>query len=153
MVTDATMRHMTAQPPRALVVDDEMSIVELLQLVLTSDGYEVQTAGTAGEALARVDNGFSPDVVLLDVMLPDMLGFDLVPILRATDGDMPIVFVTARDGPADRLARADGGRRLHREAVLDRRAAGPRQGGSAPRRPPGAPQLRLRRPLPRFFTI
>ena len=35
-------------------------------------------------------------------MLPDMLGFDLVPILRATDGDMPIVFVTARDSPADR---------------------------------------------------
>jgi two-component system OmpR family response regulator len=93
---------MTEHPPRALVVDDEINIVELLQLVLMSDGYEVETAGTAGEALARVDNGFSPDVVLLDVMLPDMLGFDLVPILRATDGDMPIVFVTARDAPADR---------------------------------------------------
>jgi two-component system OmpR family response regulator len=93
---------MTAHPPRALVVDDEMGILELLQMVLTSDGYEVQIALTAGEALAQVDNGFSPDVVLLDVMLPDMLGFDLVPILRATDGDMPIVFVTARDSPADR---------------------------------------------------
>ncbi len=93
---------MTAHPPRALVVDDEMSILELLQLVLTSDGYEVRTALTAGEALAHVDNGFSPDVVLLDIMLPDMLGFDLVPILRATDGDMPIVFVTACDSPADR---------------------------------------------------
>jgi two-component system OmpR family response regulator len=94
---------MTAHPPRALVVDDEPSILALLQLLLTSDGYEVQTAATAGEAVACVDNGFSPDVVLLDVMLPDMLGFDLVPILRATDGDMPVVFVTARDGDADRL--------------------------------------------------
>jgi two-component system OmpR family response regulator len=93
---------MTAHPPRALVVDDEPSIVDLLQMVLASDGYDVQTAGTAGEALARLDDGFSPDVVLLDVMLPDMLGFDLVPILRATDGEMPIVFVTARDGQADR---------------------------------------------------
>jgi two-component system, OmpR family, response regulator len=93
---------MTGHRPRALVVDDEINIVELLQLVLMSDGYEVQTAGTAAEALARVDEGFSPDVVLLDVMLPDMLGFDLVPILRATDGEMPIVFVTARDAPADR---------------------------------------------------
>ena len=94
---------MTAHPPRALVVDDERNILELLRLVLTSDGYQVQTAVTAAEALASVDDGFSPDVVLLDVMLPDMLGFDLVPILRATDGDMPVVFVTARDGPADRL--------------------------------------------------
>ncbi len=94
---------MTAHPPRALVVDDETNIVELLQLILISDGYEVQTAGTAAEALARLDDGFSPDVVLLDVMLPDMLGFDLVPILWATDGEMPIVFVSALDGPSDRL--------------------------------------------------
>lgn len=93
---------MTAHLPRALVVDDEPNIVELLQLILTSDGYEVRTAASGAEALAVLD-GFSPDVVLLDVMLPDTLGFELVPIMRATDGEMPIVFVTARDVPADRI--------------------------------------------------
>jgi two-component system OmpR family response regulator len=93
---------MTTHLPRALVVDDEASIVELLRMILVSDGYEVQTAGSGAEAIAALA-GFSPDIVLLDVMLPDTLGFDLVPILRATDGEMPIVFVTARDVPADRL--------------------------------------------------
>jgi two-component system OmpR family response regulator len=71
-------------------------------MILESDGYEVVTAESAADAIAAL-GGFSPDVALLDVMLPDMLGFDLVPILRATDGDVPVIFVTARDLPADRL--------------------------------------------------
>ena len=94
---------MTTHLPRALVVDDEASIVELLRI----DPRVRRLRGADGrirrpEAIAALA-GFSPDIVLLDVMLPDTLGFDLVPILRATDGEMPIVFVTARDVPADRL--------------------------------------------------
>jgi two-component system OmpR family response regulator len=93
---------MAIHPPRVLVVDDEPSICHLLRMILESEGYEVVTADSAAAAISALDD-FSPDIALLDVMLPDMLGFDLVPILRATDGDVPVIFVTARDLPADRL--------------------------------------------------
>jgi len=92
---------MTALPLRALAVDDDPGICELLRLVLTSEHFIVATAGSAAETLACLET-FSPDVVLLDIMLPDMTGFDLAALIRARV-DAPIIFVTARDVPADRI--------------------------------------------------
>ena len=92
---------MTALPLRALAVDDDPGICELLRLVLSSERFTVATAGSAAETLACLET-FTPDVVLLDIMLPDMTGFDLAALIRARV-DAPIIFVTARDVPADRI--------------------------------------------------
>jgi two-component system, OmpR family, response regulator len=90
-------------PPRVLVVDDEPAIRELLFLTLRFEGWDVRTAedGAAAVSTAR---DFRPDAVLLDVMLPDMDGFEVARRLRAETPRLPVVFVTARDAAADRAA-------------------------------------------------
>jgi two-component system, OmpR family, response regulator len=90
-------------PPRLLVVDDEPAIRELLFLALRFEGWAVRTAED-GAGAVRTAREFSPDVVLLDVMLPDMDGFEVLRRLRAEAPRLPVVFVTARDAPADRAA-------------------------------------------------
>jgi two-component system, OmpR family, response regulator len=131
---------MAIHPSRVLVVDDEPSICHLLRMILESEGYEVVTAESAAAAISALDS-FSPDIALLDVMLPDMLGFDLVPILRATDGDVPVIFVTARDLPADRLRGLTIGddyiaKPFSLEELLARVRIGVRRGGRLERPSP-----------------
>ena len=70
-------------PQRVLVVDDEVSITELLATVLRYEGFDVETAITGVEALRRVAS-FRPDVVLLDVQLPDANGFDILNRIRSS---------------------------------------------------------------------
>src|SRR4051812_44129312 len=89
--------------PRLLVVDDEPAIRELLFLALRFEGWDVRTAEDGAEAVGTAHE-FSPDAVLLDVMLPDMDGFEVLRRLRAESPRLPVVFVTARDAPADRAA-------------------------------------------------
>ena len=87
---------------RVLVVDDEAPITELLSTALRYMGYEVATAGTGGAALESASKS-PPDVVVLDVMLPDIDGFEVCRRLRA-DGDfVPVIFLTARDAEEDRV--------------------------------------------------
>jgi two-component system OmpR family response regulator len=87
---------------RILVVDDESSITELLSTALRYMGYEVATARTGGTALQQA-SAMSPDLIVLDVMLPDMDGFEVCRRLRA-DGDfVPVIFLTARDAEDDRV--------------------------------------------------
>jgi two-component system OmpR family response regulator len=87
---------------RVLVVDDEAPITELLSTALRYMGYEVTTAGTGAAALEAAGRT-SPDVIVLDVMLPDMDGFEVCRRLRA-DGDfVPVIFLTARDAEDDRV--------------------------------------------------
>jgi two-component system, OmpR family, response regulator len=89
--------------PRVLVVDDEPAIAELLSLALEYEGWDVCAAesGTAAVELAR---SFRPDAVLLDRMLPDLDGFEVLRRLRVDSPGLPVVFVTARDGDGDRIA-------------------------------------------------
>ena len=87
---------------RVLVVDDEAPITELLSTALRYMGYEVTTAATGSAALESASKA-PPDVVVLDVMLPDIDGFEVCRRLRA-DGDfVPIIFLTARDAEEDRV--------------------------------------------------
>ncbi|WP_063735066.1 response regulator transcription factor [Streptomyces sp. RTd22] len=82
---------------RILVVDDESRIAELLSTTLELAGYQVGTAATGGEALDRVGRE-RPDLVILDVMLPDLDGFTVCRRLVAADEDHPpVLFLTARD--------------------------------------------------------
>jgi two-component system OmpR family response regulator len=87
---------------RVLVVDDEPNIVDVVSMALRFQGFEVATAATGEEALAQVD-AFRPQIMVLDVMLPDMTGFDVADRLGAQRGHVPIVFLTARDATEDKL--------------------------------------------------
>jgi two-component system, OmpR family, response regulator len=86
---------------RILVVDDEPYIVEMMSLSLRFVGFEVASAGTGREAL-QLASSFRPDLVILDVMLPDTDGFALLHELRA-QRPMPVLFLTARDAMEDKL--------------------------------------------------
>jgi two-component system, OmpR family, response regulator len=87
-------------PARLLVVDDEDALVDLLGDALRFAGYEVHTAGTGFEALRRAAD-LQPDLMLLDVNLPDLDGFEVCRRLRGDGEDVPVVFLTARDEPGD----------------------------------------------------
>lgn len=87
---------------RLLVVDDESSIRELLGTSLRFAGFEVQVAANGNEALQAADQ-FQPDLVVLDIMLPDMNGYTVLRRLRAKSPDIPVLFLTARDDIQDKI--------------------------------------------------
>ena len=85
-----------------LVVDDEPNIVELLSASLRFAGYDVSTASNGTEALKKARE-IDPDLVVLDVMMPGLDGFDVVRRLRADDRHVPVLFLTARDAVEDKV--------------------------------------------------
>ncbi|MEO5876029.1 MAG: response regulator transcription factor [Streptosporangiaceae bacterium] len=87
---------------RLLVVEDEPNIQELLAASLRFAGFEVCTAGDGGEAVLAVQR-HRPDLIVLDVMLPDMDGFDVVRRLRSGGTYTPVLFLTAKDAVEDRI--------------------------------------------------
>jgi len=88
--------------PRILVVDDEPNIAELLSAALTLEGYQVGVAATGAEAIEQV-RSFRPNLVMLDVMLPDFDGTEVCRRLRNQGEQVPIVFLTARDATQDKV--------------------------------------------------
>lgn len=96
------MSGTAAYAGRILVVDDEESITELIASSLRFAGYEVATADSGREAL-EATRSFTPDLVVLDVMLPDMDGFEVCDRLRRTGDHVPVLFLTARSADADKL--------------------------------------------------
>ena len=87
---------------RILVVDDEDNITFLLDSALRHFGFEVRVATSGREALREVE-AFVPDVMLLDVMLPDLDGFEIVRRLRSDGVKVPVLFLTARDAVDDKV--------------------------------------------------
>jgi two-component system, OmpR family, response regulator len=87
---------------RILVVDDEPNIVDVISMALRFHGFEVESAGTGAGAIAAV-TGFKPDLIVLDVMLPDMDGFEVARRLGAERARVPIIFLTARDATEDKV--------------------------------------------------
>jgi two-component system OmpR family response regulator len=99
----AMTRHEGAGTPhKALVVDDEENVAYLVQTALRLDGWEISVASTGQSALAQVRD-FHPDVIVLDVMLPDASGFALCEQLRRSGVDTPVIFLTARGAIEDRV--------------------------------------------------
>jgi two-component system OmpR family response regulator len=92
----------TAPEARLLVVEDEPNIRELLATSLRFAGFEVHVAGDGATALKQAAE-HEPDLVVLDVMLPDMDGFTVTRKLRGSGRLLPIVFVTARDSVEDKI--------------------------------------------------
>ena len=86
---------------KILVVDDESSIRNLIRMQLEMEGYEVLTAADGREALERWNEG--PDVLILDVMLPDTDGYELLRLFREKDRDIPVLMLTAKSQMNDKL--------------------------------------------------
>ncbi|MGH9296880.1 MAG: response regulator transcription factor [Acidimicrobiales bacterium] len=87
---------------RVLVVDDEESITELVAMALRYEGFEVETASAGYPALTLLDS-FRPDLVVLDVMLPDIDGFNVAERVRRDRRNLPVLFLTARDATEDKV--------------------------------------------------
>src|SRR5215469_1008660 len=95
-------------PIRILVVDDEPSLAELLASVLRYEGWDIRTAAD-GSSAVRTAREFQPDAVILDVMLPDFSGFEVLRRLRAEFPHVCVLFLTARDAVEDRVAGITAG--------------------------------------------
>ncbi|WP_114559690.1 response regulator transcription factor [Desertihabitans aurantiacus] len=95
-------------PVRVLAVDDEPSLTELLSMAMRYEGWEVTTAasGTAAVAAARE---MRPDVMVLDMMLPDFDGLEVMRRVRAEQPEVPVIFLTAKDAVADRIGGLTAG--------------------------------------------
>ncbi len=103
LMTDTTERRDgTAGGTRVLVVDDEPSITDLVATVLRYEGFEVDVAATGWDALRKA-GAFEPDLVVLDIMLPDHDGFEIHRGLRDRGLDVPVIFLTARDATEDKV--------------------------------------------------
>ena len=96
------MSAATAESHRVLVVDDEPNIVDVVSMALRYQGFTVESAGTGRDALSAVAS-FRPHLMVLDVMLPDMEGFDVAQRLGAQRADVPIIYLTARDATEDKV--------------------------------------------------
>ena len=91
-----------------LVVDDESSLSDLLSMALRYEGWEVRAAAD-GSSAVRTAREFRPDAVVLDVMLPDFDGLEVLRRMRADAPEMPVLFLTARDAVEDRVAGLTAG--------------------------------------------
>ena len=89
-------------PIRVLAVDDEPSLTDLLSMALRYEGWDVSTAGTGADAV-RIAREVRPDVIVLDQMLPDIDGLEVLRRIRSDQPWVPVIFLTARDTVDDRV--------------------------------------------------
>jgi two-component system OmpR family response regulator len=99
----AALLRADGSPVRVLVVDDEPTLSELLAMALRYEGWEVRTAAD-GSSAVRTARDFRPDAVVLDVMLPDFDGFEVLRRMRGESPEVPVLFLTAKDSVEDRVA-------------------------------------------------
>jgi two-component system OmpR family response regulator len=95
-------------PINVLVVDDEPVLAEMVSMALRYEGWNISTAGDGESAIAAARNQ-RPDVVVLDVMLPDMSGLDVLHKLREEIPQLPVLLLTAKDAVEDRIAGLTAG--------------------------------------------
>jgi two-component system response regulator TrcR len=95
-------------PIRVLLVDDEPALTNLVKMALHYEGWTVEVAHNAREAVAKFDK-VGPDVLVLDIMLPDMDGLQILQRVRESDAYTPALFLTARDSVMDRVTGLTAG--------------------------------------------
>ena len=96
------MKHPDGSPIRVLVVDDEPTLTDLLQMALRYEGWEVKTASDGRKALALARE-FRPDAIVLDMMLPDIDGMQVLARVRQDGQQTAVLFLTAKDSLEDRI--------------------------------------------------
>ncbi len=97
------MTETVTRPVRILIVDEEEGLTDIVSIAVALEGWVSRVAPDGASALAAVDE-FAPDMVLLDMGLPDMNGTEVARRLRANGATMPIIFLTGRDAHEDRVA-------------------------------------------------
>ncbi|QIM22145.1 response regulator transcription factor [Phycicoccus sp. HDW14] len=102
------LARLDGSPVRVLVVDDEPNLTELLSMALRYEGWEVRSAASGMQAV-RAAKDFGPDAVVLDMMLPDFDGMEVLRRMRADDPNVPVLFLTAKDAVEDRVAGLTAG--------------------------------------------
>ena len=102
------MRRADGNPINVLVVDDEPVLAEMVSMALRYEGWNIATAGDGSSALESARSQ-RPDVVVLDVMLPDMSGLDVLRKLREENPQLPVLLLTAKDALEDRIAGLTAG--------------------------------------------
>jgi two-component system OmpR family response regulator len=110
-VTDHSKSPLTrpdGTPIRVLAVDDESSLTELLSMAMRYEGWQVTTAGTGSDAVKAAREA-RPDAIVLDMMLPDFDGLEVMRRIRTEDPDVPVIFLTAKDAVADRIGGLTAG--------------------------------------------
>ncbi|WP_420175998.1 response regulator transcription factor [Luteococcus sp. OSA5] len=129
-------------PIRVLAVDDEPSLTELLGMAMRYEGWEVSTAAS-GTAAVKTAREVRPDAIVLDMMLPDFDGLEVMRRIRADQPDVPVIFLTAKDAVADRIGGLTAGgddyvtKPFSLEEVIARlRALLRRSGATAPQNDP-----------------
>ena len=95
-------------PLRVLVVDDEVNLAELVEMALRYEGWDVRTAHTGTQAVTAARD-HQPDAIVLDIMLPDIDGLEVLRRVRARDAHVPVLFLTARDAVEDRVVGLTAG--------------------------------------------
>src|SRR6476619_3045284 len=95
-------------PLRVLVVDDEVNIAELISMAVRYEGWEPTVAHTGSKAVSTAKDS-RPDAVVLDVMLPDFDGMEVLRRMRTQHPDVPVLFLTARDSVEDRVSGLTAG--------------------------------------------
>jgi two-component system OmpR family response regulator len=95
-------------PVRVLVVDDEVNIAELLSMALRYEGWDVSMAHTGRQAVSTAAE-VKPDAVVLDMMLPDFDGLEVLRRMRADNPNVPVLFLTAKDAVEDRVSGLTAG--------------------------------------------
>ena len=98
-----TEKNQSNNGHRILVVDDESSISDLISTSLRFVGFDVRTAATGSEALTVAEE-FKPHALILDVMLPDLDGFEVCRQIRNEGLNVGVLFLTAKDGMEDKVA-------------------------------------------------
>ncbi|MCU1657810.1 MAG: putative two component system response regulator [Pseudonocardiales bacterium] len=96
------------EPVRALVVDDEIDLADVLTSMLRIEGWDARAAHNGADAV-QLAHEFVPDAVVLDVMLPDIDGFEVLRRMRADNPAVCVLFLTARDSVEDRIAGITAG--------------------------------------------
>lgn len=102
------IRRADGNPVKVLVVDDEPVLAEMVSMALRYEGWDTTTAGDGATAIARARES-RPDVVVLDVMLPDMTGLDVLRKLREQIPHLPVLLLTAKDSVEDRITGLTAG--------------------------------------------
>ena len=102
------MRRSDGSPIKVLLVDDERALTNLVTMALRYEGWEVEVAHDGREAIAKFAST-DPDILVLDIMLPDVDGLQILQRVRAQSASTPVLFLTARDSIVDRVTGLTAG--------------------------------------------
>ena len=102
MARSVALTRPDGTPIRILAVDDEPSLTELLSMAMRYEGWEVSVAGSGAKAV-RLAHEVRPDAIILDMMLPDFDGLEVLRRIRDYQPNVPVIFLTAKDGVQDRI--------------------------------------------------